>query len=93
LGSERCGKINALNSFSESWTGIGVVAGGAVVVLILPGPYMKQGIRIGESHFFIYYKKLGISAKLATTKYFDSTGRQWTPALALPHGRSGCASC
>jgi hypothetical protein len=34
LGIERCGKINALNSGSESWTGIGVVAGFAVVVLI-----------------------------------------------------------
>jgi hypothetical protein len=31
---ERCGKINVSNSLSESWTGIGVVAGGAVVVLI-----------------------------------------------------------
>jgi hypothetical protein len=34
LGIERCGKINAVNSGSESWTGIGVVAGIAVVVLI-----------------------------------------------------------
>jgi hypothetical protein len=31
---ERCGKINALNSVAESWTGIGVVAGCAAVVLI-----------------------------------------------------------
>jgi hypothetical protein len=36
-------KINAVNSGSESWTGIGVVAGGTVAVLILPGPHMKQG--------------------------------------------------
>jgi hypothetical protein len=34
LGIERCGKINALNSVAESWTGIGVVAGFAAVVLI-----------------------------------------------------------
>ncbi len=27
LGIERCGKINGLNSGSETWTGIGVVAG------------------------------------------------------------------
>src|SRR5262245_16419089 len=40
---ERCGKINVSNSLSKSWTGIGVVAGGAVVVLILQGPHMKQG--------------------------------------------------
>jgi hypothetical protein len=32
---ERCGKINASNSGAESWTGIGVVAGFAVVVLIM----------------------------------------------------------
>jgi hypothetical protein len=32
---ERCGKINAVNSGSESWTGIGVVTGcGAVVLMI-----------------------------------------------------------
>jgi hypothetical protein len=42
LGIERCGKINALNSGSESWTGIGVVAGFAVVVLIRQGPHRKQ---------------------------------------------------
>jgi hypothetical protein len=35
LGIERCGKINAVNSGSESWTGIGVVTGfGAVVLMI-----------------------------------------------------------
>jgi hypothetical protein len=31
---ERCGKIHAVNSGSESCTGIGIVAGGTVVVLI-----------------------------------------------------------
>jgi hypothetical protein len=31
---ERCGKINAVNSGSESWTGIGVVTGFAAVMLI-----------------------------------------------------------
>jgi hypothetical protein len=34
FGIERCGKINSWNSGAESCTGIGVVAGGAVVVLI-----------------------------------------------------------
>jgi hypothetical protein len=32
---ERCGKINAVNSGSESWTGIGVVASCGAVVLIM----------------------------------------------------------
>src|SRR5215471_17574587 len=42
---ERCGKINASNSGSESWTGIGVVAGCGAVVLIRQGPHGKQGDR------------------------------------------------
>jgi hypothetical protein len=32
---ERCGKINAVNSVSDSCTGIGVVAGLSAVVLIM----------------------------------------------------------
>jgi hypothetical protein len=43
LGIERCGKINAVNSGSESWTGIGVVTGCGAVVLMIQWPYMKQG--------------------------------------------------
>jgi hypothetical protein len=39
---ERCGKINAVNSDSESWTGIGVVAGFGAVVLILQWPHMRD---------------------------------------------------
>src|SRR5437870_1467801 len=39
---ERCGKINAVNSGSESWTGIGVVAGCAVVMLITQGPHVQD---------------------------------------------------
>jgi hypothetical protein len=39
---ERCGKINAVNSGSESWTGIGVVAGFDAVVLILQWPHMRD---------------------------------------------------
>src|SRR4029453_7671683 len=42
LGIERCGKINVSNSGSESWTGIGVVAGFWAVVLIRQGPHGKQ---------------------------------------------------
>jgi hypothetical protein len=42
LGIERCGKINAANSGSESWTGIGVVAGVGAVVLIMQWPPGKK---------------------------------------------------
>src|SRR5215831_17204567 len=42
VGIERCGKINAVNSGSESWTGIGVVAGCAAVWLITQGPHVKD---------------------------------------------------
>jgi hypothetical protein len=42
LGIERCGKINASNSGSESWTGIGIVAGFWAVVLIRQGPHGKN---------------------------------------------------
>src|SRR5262245_34574824 len=40
---ERCGKINASNSGSESWTGIGVVAGFGTVVLIMQWPHERKG--------------------------------------------------
>jgi hypothetical protein len=40
---ERCGKINAVNSCSDNCTGIGVVAGFTVVVLIREGPHVKHG--------------------------------------------------
>src|SRR4029434_7587831 len=40
---ERCGKINVSNSGSESWTGIGVVAGFGAVVLIMQWPYVWNG--------------------------------------------------
>src|SRR5215211_7225527 len=39
---ERCGKINAVNSLSDSCTGIGVVAGFAAVMLITQGPHVKN---------------------------------------------------
>src|SRR5713101_6655004 len=40
---ERCGKINASNSGSDSWTGIGVVAGFCTVVLIMQWPHRRKG--------------------------------------------------
>jgi len=42
LGIVRCGKINAVNSVAESWTGIGVVAGFAAVMLITQEPLVKD---------------------------------------------------
>ena len=42
MGIERCGKINAVNSGAESWTGIGVVTGCAAVMLISQGPLVKK---------------------------------------------------
>src|SRR4029434_5829970 len=40
---ERCGKINASNSGSDSWTGIGVVAGFCTVVLLMQWPHRRNG--------------------------------------------------
>jgi hypothetical protein len=40
---ERCGKINAVNSFSDNCTGIGVVAGFGAVVLMRQWPHIKPG--------------------------------------------------
>ena len=42
-GIARCGKSNAAHSVADSCTGIGVVAGCAVVVLLRYGPHGKQG--------------------------------------------------
>jgi hypothetical protein len=40
---ERCGKINAVNSLSDSCTGVGVVAGFSAMVLIMEGPHVRNG--------------------------------------------------
>jgi hypothetical protein len=40
---KRCGKIKAVHSGAESWTGIGVVAGFGAVVLMMQWPYRKPG--------------------------------------------------
>jgi hypothetical protein len=42
LGMERCGKRNAGDLGAESWTGIGVVAGCAVVMLLTQGPHVQD---------------------------------------------------
>jgi hypothetical protein len=39
---ERCGKINAVNSETESWTGIGVVTGFSDVVGMIESSHMKM---------------------------------------------------
>jgi hypothetical protein len=43
IEAERCGKINASNSVAESWTGIGVVAGCGVGMLIRRWPHWQCG--------------------------------------------------
>ena len=53
LGIERRGKINAVHSGSESWTGIGVVAGCAAVWLITQGPHVK-GMAVHERSTFLH---------------------------------------
>jgi hypothetical protein len=81
LGIERCGKIHAVNSVSESWTGIGVVAGVAAVMLITQGPHVKNiAARWGITWLHILqevrsicktrnhlYSSLGKIAKLTTS--------------------------
>src|SRR4030095_15234618 len=69
---ERCGKINAVNSGSESWTGIGVVTGFDAVVLILQWPHMRMMMRTEKSNCFISYNKLGPFTKLATSYLEDA---------------------
>jgi hypothetical protein len=43
VGSERGGKIQVLNAVSESWTGMGVVAGMFACVVMVPWPRLKIG--------------------------------------------------
>jgi hypothetical protein len=54
LGIERCGKINAVNSDSESWTGIGVVTGCGVVVLILQWSHVRDDDANGKNSIAPY---------------------------------------
>jgi hypothetical protein len=42
LGHGEGGKINALNSVAESWTGIGVVAGFCATELMMQRPHVKH---------------------------------------------------
>jgi hypothetical protein len=44
-----------VNSGSESWTGIGVVAGFCAVVLIMQGPHVRNGDTNWKSNCFISY--------------------------------------
>jgi hypothetical protein len=67
LGIERCGKRNASNSGAESWTGIGGVAGCAAIVFIVEGPHVSKGVRLRESNYLRYYRRLGLFKKLATS--------------------------
>jgi hypothetical protein len=51
---ERWGKINAMNCASESWTGIGVVAGFLAGAVMMEWPYLKiSGIVSGNRYLQI----------------------------------------
>jgi hypothetical protein len=41
-GIARCGTIHPSNAGSESWTGIGVVAGVGAVILLRQGPHTRH---------------------------------------------------
>jgi hypothetical protein len=67
LGIERCGKINASNSGSESWTGIGVVAGCCPVVLIMQWPHVRNGEVHWRSELLQILQEVKTISKLATS--------------------------
>src|SRR4030095_1834316 len=76
---ERCGKINAVNSGSESWTGIGVVTGFDAVVLILQWPHMRMMVRTKKHIVFV-----------STVAHVPITGVEGHyPSLGFPEKRNG----
>src|SRR5215831_15689821 len=83
---ERCGKINAANSGSESWTGIGVVAGFWAVVLIMQWPHGKKSEGTGGSGLLQRLQKVRANCK--TRNQLDVTRlsrncSDWYPLLDL----------
>jgi hypothetical protein len=87
LGIERCGKRKAVNSLSDNYTGIGVVAGFAAVVLIREGPHVWESAthwKIELLHILqevsgicktrnqLQRMRLAKSRKDTSTFYFDS---------------------
>ncbi len=59
LGLERCGKIHGLNSGSETWTGIGVVAGFLAGMGMIEWFYLKITKLPKKDHIVKYYNTLG----------------------------------
>src|SRR5258706_3428299 len=64
--------VNAVNSHSESWTGIGVVASVSLQALVpwrssCNGLVGRIGVCTGKANYFRDYKRLGVIAKLATS--------------------------
>ncbi len=59
LGIERCGKINGLNSGSETWTGIGVVAGFLAGMGMIEWFYLKITKLPKKDYIIKYYNMLG----------------------------------
>lgn len=55
----RCVKINGLNSGSETWTGIGVVAGFLAGMGMIESSYLKIAKLPKKDHIIKYYNMLG----------------------------------
>jgi hypothetical protein len=67
FGIEKYGEINAVNSGSESGTGIDAVAGCVAVMLITQRPLVKhRGVR-WASHYVRDSKRSGVFTQLVTS--------------------------
>src|SRR6266478_4134311 len=87
---ERCGKINAVNAGSESWTGIGVVAGCAVVMLITQGPHVQDIATYWRIKLLHILQEVGSICK--TRNHLKSCGVMRAPVSAsnAPRCRRRC---
>ena len=90
LGIERCSKINASNSGSESWTGIGVVAGFGAVVLIMQWPHRRNGEVIWRSELLQRLQEVRGNCK--TRNQLSGRDCATTSTCALISGLIGCKS-
>src|SRR5919199_362578 len=88
---ERCGKRNASNSGSESWTGIGVVAGFGAVVLIMQWPYRRNDDGTWGSALLQRLQEVRTNCKTRNqlTMKSISTTRPFRPGAARSGGGLG----
>src|SRR5262249_27251830 len=91
---ERCGKINASNSGSESWTGIGVVAGFRAVVLIRQWPHRRNREVTWCSELLQILQKVRGNGKTRNHLYRQNTVAKLSPcATKTRHRSSGLDTC